>query len=115
MLKKVPCKLIAEITMAPDMIYTITWLTGSLIGYFLSRLVWKNFVSQEIGHDDNIFLTVLSLVFTWFLVIGSLISLVIHYSLSGIDDTEAYWFGKKGDEVIEKENDDEDWNRSKRI
>lgn len=98
--------------MTPEIKFMISWFAGSIIGYFLSRRVWKEFVSGEIGHDDNIFITVFALVFSWFLVVGSVLSILIHFSMSGINDKEAYWFGKKGEEMIEE---DEEWNRSKRI
>lgn len=91
------------ITMTPNIEYVLVWLTGSLIGYLLSRIVWKKSVEPGIGNDDNVALTLASLILSWFFVAGSLASLLFLYLFSGIDDTEAYWFGKKGQELAEEE------------
>ena len=96
----------------PHILYVSIWLVGSLAGYFLARVVWRKFVSPEIGHDDTIFLTLSSIVLSWFLVVGSTVSLAAGSLFRGMDDTQAYWFGKKSDE-LRKDKDSEDKKKKK--
>ena len=89
--------------MSTDLLYALGWLVGSLAGYALSRIVWRKALSSEITLEDSVMITAVSLILSWFLVAGSLGSLLIFYLFSGIDDTQAYWFGKKGQELVEEE------------
>lgn len=98
--------------MTHDVQYALVWLVGSLIGYFFARIAWKKFVIREIGNDDNVFITVTALVLSWFLVVGSVSALLINLMMTSVDDTQAYWFGKRGDELTD---DEEKGNRSGRI
>jgi len=97
--------------MTPEIKTTLGWLAGSVVGYILSRVMWKKSVEKSIGFDDTIMLSCAALVLSWFLVLGSLAALLSFFLFGGIDSTQAYWFGRKDPELSE----DSEWKRSKGV